>query len=305
MPVSPTLRQRKLARSLKQARIAAGLSVAECAKRARLQPGTISKIENERQSILARTAQLILQACGVGAPLLDTLLRIADESETVSWWLAYSDSVPDWFRDYVELESDTDEIWTYSSELVDGLLQTPAYATAITKLNPDLTTAQLERAVSLREARQAQLDRNTPPRLRIVLNEAVLRRPVGGPEVMREQIRHLAAMSRRPNIDLRVLPFSAGAHPGMKGSFTLLRFPGDFADMDCVYVESETGAVWQERPGDIGRYTTIFEQMVSRFALPRKKTTALLDSLGGDPTCEGEGSVDDRNRSGHPLEKEQ
>lgn len=293
MPVSPTLRQRKLARALKQARLAAGLSVAECAKRARLQPGTVSKIENGRQGILARTAQLILQACGVGAPLLDTLLRIADESETVSWWLAYSDSVPDWFRDYVELEADTNEIWTYSAELVDGLLQTPAYATAVAKLDRDLKPDQLQRAVSLREARQAQLDRNTPPQLRIVLNEAVLRRPVGGADVMREQLQHLVDMGRRPNIDLRVLPFDAGEHPGMKGGFTLLRFPGDFSDMDCVYLESRTGAVWQERPGDIGTYTTDFET-ISRLALSPKRTATLLDSLGGATSCEGERSVDDR-----------
>lgn len=294
MPVSPTLRQRKLSRALRQARLDAGLSVAECAKLARLQPGTVSKIENGRQTILARTAQLILQACGVGAPLLDTLLRIADESEAVGWWLAYSDSVPDWFRDYVELESDAEEIWTYSPELVDGLLQTPAYATAITKLDRDVPPEQRQRAVSLREARQAQLDRDTPPRLRIVLSEAAIRRPVGGAEAMREQLRHLAAMSRRPNIDLRVLPFDIGEHPGMKGGFTLLRFPGDFADMDCVYLESRTGALWQERPGDIGTYTSDFEQ-ISQLALSPKKTTTLLDSLGGETSCEGERSVDDRN----------
>jgi transcriptional regulator with XRE-family HTH domain len=304
MPVSPTLRQRKLSRALRHARVEAGLSVAECAKLSRLQPGTVSKIENGRQTILARTAQLILQACGVGAPLLDTLLRIADESDTVTWWAAYGDTVPDWFRDYVELESDADEIWTYSSELVDGLLQTPAYATAITRMNPDLTPDQLQRAVSLREARQAQLDRETPPRLRIVLNEAVIRRPVGGKEAMAEQLRHLAAVGQRPNIDLQILPFDAGEHRGMKGSFTLLRFPGDFADMDCVYLESETGAVWQERPGDIGWFTSAFER-ISSVALSPENTSALLVSLGGEPTCDGERSVDDRNRSGHPLEEEQ
>lgn len=283
MPVSPTLRQRKLARALKQARLDAGFTVSECAKRARLQPGTLSKIENERQAILARTAQGILQACGVGAPLLDTLMRIADESETAGWWLAYSDSVPDWFSDYVQLESDAEEIRTYSSELVDGLLQTPAYAEAVMRASsPDFDEEQLARSVRLREARQAQLDRETPARLRIVLNEAVIRRTVGDGNVMREQMRHLLAMSRRSNIDLRVLPFSSGAHAGMKGPFTLLGFAGDFADMDCVYLESETGALWQERPGDIDRYSDVFDRVAGTAALSPEKTQALLTSLGGD-----------------------
>jgi transcriptional regulator with XRE-family HTH domain len=304
MPVSPTLRQKKLAKAIRKAREDAKLTIAECARLSRLQPGTLSKIENERQAILARTAKGILQACGVGVPLLDTLMRIADESETVGWWLAYSDSVPDWFRDYVELESDAEEIRTYSAELVDGLLQTPAYAEAIVRASePDLSAAQLARAVQLREARQAQLERESPARLRVVLNEAVIRRPVGGRDVMREQLQHLIEMSRRPNIDVRVLPFSGGAHRGMKGSFTLLGFPGDFADMDCVYLESETGALWQERPGDIDRYTAIFGSLTG-LALSPKKTRDVLASLVGDSTCDGEGSVGDHTGNGAEVADE-
>lgn len=303
MVASRTLRQRKLARALRQARIDAGLTVGELAKLVRMQPGTISKIENLRQTILARTVKQILSACEVGAPLMDTLMRIADESEAVDWWAAYGDTVPDWFRDYVELEGDADEIWTYSPELVDGLLQTPDYAMAMTRLDPHSTPQQQERAVALRRARQAQLDREQPPRLRIVLNESVIRRTVGNEAIMKAQMRHLAEMGRRPNITIQVLEFAAGEHPAMKEGFTLLRFPGDFADMDCVYHETRTGSLWKERPVDLATYSDDFET-VARMALSPEKTAALLDSLGGDSTCDGiEGSTDDHEEA-HPLADE-
>jgi transcriptional regulator with XRE-family HTH domain len=109
--VGQTLRRRKLGKELRRAREGAGMSQKDVTKEARLQPGTISKIENGRQAILPRNVKLILQACGVGAPTMDTLIRLAEESDDVGWWMAFSDTIPDWFATYVDLESDADQIW--------------------------------------------------------------------------------------------------------------------------------------------------------------------------------------------------
>lgn len=244
-----------------------------------LQPGTISKIENGRQAILPRNVKLILQACGVGAPTMDTLIRLAEESDDVGWWAAFSDTIPDWFATYVDLESDADQIWKYTSELVDGLLQTPEYAEAVTRAAyPNLTDDEVRRSVELRLARQARLGRENPAELHVVTSEAALRWAVGGEDVMRGQLRHLAAVARRPNIHIQVLPFSVGAHPGMKSPFVLLRFPEGFDDMDCVYLENENGELWQERPGDIARYTDVFNRLRS-MALSPEETITFVDRL--------------------------
>lgn len=277
--VGQTLRRRKLGKELRRAREAAGMSLKDVTKEARLQPGTISKIENGRQAILPRNVKLILQACGVGAPTMDTLIRLAEESDDAGWWMAFSDTIPDWFATYVDLESDADQIWKYTSELVDGLLQTPEYAEAVTRAAyPKLTDDEVRRSVELRLARQARLSREKPAELHVVSSEAALRWAVGGGDVMRGQVRHLAAIARQPNIHIQVLPFSVGAHPGMKSPFVLLRFPEGFDDMDCVYLENENGELWQERPGDIARYTDVFNRVRS-MALSPEKTITFLDSL--------------------------
>ncbi len=277
--VGQTLRRRKLGKELRRAREAAGLSQKDVTKEARLQPGTISKIENGRQAILPRNVKLILQACGVGAPTMDTLIRLAEESDDVGWWMSFSDTIPDWFATYVDLESDADQIWKYTSELVDGLLQTPDYTEAVARAAfPNITDDELRRSVELRAARQAQLSRQDPADLHVVMSEAALKWNVGGRDTMRGQVRHLAAMARRPNIHLQALPFSVGAHPGMKSPFVLLRFPEGFDDMDCVYLENENGELWQERPGDIARYTDVFSRLRS-MALSLKETLSFLDSL--------------------------
>jgi transcriptional regulator with XRE-family HTH domain len=277
--VGQTLRRRKLGKELRRAREAAGLSQRDVTKEARLQPGTISKIENGRQAILPRNVKLILQACGVGAPTMDTLIRLAEESDDVGWWVAFSDTIPDWFATYVDLESDADQIWIYTSELIDGLLQTPEYTQAVTRAAyPNITDDELRRSVELRSGRQAQLRQDNPAQLHVVTSEAALKWSVGSDDTMRNQLHHLVAMSRQPNIHVQVLPFSVGAHPGMKCPFTLLRFPEGFDDMDCVYLENENGELWQERPGDIARYTEVFNRLRS-MALSPEDTITLVDSL--------------------------
>lgn len=275
----PTLRSRKLAKELQQAREALGLSTRALAREVGFQPGTISKIENSRQAILVRHIKLIGRELGMSKAKIDSLVLIAADNETDDWMVEFREELPDWFGTYVDLEPETEEIWTYSAELVDGLLQTPEYAEAIAlAFFPELSTSQLRRIVEVRRARQAMLDREDPPNLRLVINEAVVRCSVGGAEVMSQQLEHLATMARRPNITIQVLPFRAGAHPAMKGPFTLLRFPEGFDDMDCVYLENENGSVWHEKPHEISRYTEVFGRL-RELALSPEDTIVLLDSL--------------------------
>lgn len=279
----PTLRRRKLVKKLAEARKAAGMSIRQLAAEMDLQPGTVSKIESGKQGLTVRNIKSIGRVTGLSKAQIDDLVLLAADDENHDDWLVeFRDNMPEWiswFSLYPALEQDAVQIWTYCSELVDGLAQTPAYAEAVTRATfPDISDEFLRRSIDLRKARQRLVDREEPPLLRIVLNEAVVVRPVGGKAVMSEQLEHLVGWSRRPRIELQVLPFDVGAHPGMKTSFTLLRFPEGFDDMDCIYLENENGGIWQERDEDINRYLHVFERL-SDISLTPQMTRSLLASL--------------------------
>lgn len=276
----PTLRRRKLAKELAAARKAADMTTRKLASEIDMQPGTISKIENAQQAILVRNIKAIARATGLSKAKLDQLLLLAaDDENDEDWLVEFRNDMPEWFALYPALEQDADQISIYVAELVPGLLQTAAYAEGVVRAGlPNISDDQRRRSVELRTTRQALLDRDDPPRLQVVLNEAVVRRPVGGVAAMREQIRRLAELAERPHITIQLLPFSAGAHAGMKTGFYLLRFPQGFDDMDCVYLENDNGGVWQERPDHVARYTEVFTRQQS-LALSAKKTLAELTSL--------------------------
>lgn len=258
----PNLRRRELGRELRRLRTEAGWSVARAAKYAGFTEVTVRRIETGSQTILPRNVRVLCQAYEVDAVLVEHLMRRAEESNERGWWTAYSATMPDWFAKFVGLESDADELRNYSLVYVDGLLQTPEYAEAFLSLRPDDAGDTVGRAVELRQARQQRLlQDDNPPSLHVVLDEAALRRHVGGVEVMREQLRHLVAMAERPNITLQVVPFEAGAYAGAQNLFSMLRFPDGADEVDVVYVENQRGAVWMERPADIRYYTAVFEQM--------------------------------------------
>lgn len=275
----PTIRRRQLGRELRRLREAAGKTREEAAAFLGVQPPTISKMELGRQPrIRQANVRALCQLYGVGQPEVDTLLRLVREANERGWWVAYSDTVPDWFKDYVGLESDASEIWSYNAELVHGLLQTKDYMRAVCLAwRPDSTPEELEKIIRFRLARQERLSHNHPPKLRFVMSEAAARIVVGGPEVMREQLRHLVDESRRPNISLRIVPFTAGAHAAMISPFMMLRFD-ETLEMDAVYLENELGAIYLERPGDLQHYTQVFEQVSSK-ALSEDETRELLATL--------------------------
>lgn len=260
---SQTVRRRQLGGALRRLREAAGTSAKEAADWAGFSTSTLSKIERGGQAVKIGHVRLLAQLYGVDAPEVDTLIRLAREASQRGWWAAYGDTVPDWVRTYLDLEQDASELWAYESGLVFGVFQTPAYAEAITAAaRPAPDSDELARLVAFRTTRQQRLFGDRAPSLRVILDEAVLCRPVGGPAVMREQLEHLAEVVKLPHVSVLVQPFSAGAHPSIGLAFTLLRFAdAETAGMDCVYLENAQGALYQERPSDVDRYMVIFEQL--------------------------------------------
>lgn len=272
----PSVRRRQLGAMLRQLRVDAGVSRRDAADWLELTEQTLSKIELGRQAIKGTLVRLACQRYDVDAGTLDNLLRLAREANQRGWWTAYRDTVPTWFLQFVGLEGDAADIWTYESEFVPGLLQTAGYVEAITRASrPDIDESELERVVTLRRERQSRLDGGSPPRLHFYLNEAVLHRAVGSRDVMRDQLAHLVEASRLEHITLRVVPFSAGAHAAMMGSFVMMQFPDEDSPA-FAYVENDRGALYQEDPGDIARYSLMVEQL-DTMALGEEESRAMLE----------------------------
>jgi transcriptional regulator with XRE-family HTH domain len=277
----PTVRRRQLGLELRRLRETAGKTPREAADWLEISTSTLSKIELGRQAIKGTHVRLLTQLYGVGAPDADTLLRLAREANQRGWWAAYGDTVPDWVRTYVGLEEDASELWVYESGLMLGLFQTPAYAEAITAAaHPETGAEELARLVAFRTARQERLFGDQAPTLRVVLDEAVLRRLVGGPTIMREQLDHLTEVAQLPHVAVSVHPFRAGAHSSIGAAFTLLRF-ADTLGMNCVYLENDRGALYLERPADVDRYAAMFEQL-SAGALSAEESLHLVARLAAE-----------------------
>lgn len=272
-PGSPVRRWR-LGKQLRELREAAGKSQQEAASYLGVKGPTISRMELGRNAILEKNVKFLCQLYGVGAPEVDTLMRQAVESNERGWWVAYSDTMPDWFETYVGFEADAREIWTYETAYVPGLLQTEQYVRAAKAAYGDTPSQdEMARSIEFRLTRQKRLE-TRPPRLRVVLKEGVVR--LEG-DYMRDQIRHLIEVSRHRYVDLRVLRFSAGMHRAMKGSFSMLTLPDEPAP-NSVYIEHERGALYLERPSDIDGYARDFEAL-TRAALSPEETRDFLASL--------------------------
>lgn len=274
---SPTVRRRQLGMELRRLREAAGKSQHDAGQWLGI-PGTaISKMETGKQRVTSAYLKLLLQLYDVGSPHSEALERLRRESSQRGWWAAYGDTVPNWFADYIGMETAAAEVWTYESEFIPGLLQTPQYTEAINvALNPTRTHDEIQRIVQLRASRQKRLTSDEPLTLRAIINEAALRREVGGADVMRAQAERIVEVAQLPNVTVQVLPFSAGAHRGMRGAFTALRFPEE--PMNTVYLELDGAALYLEAPSEIKRYANTFERLTS-LALDADSTVELLTQI--------------------------
>jgi transcriptional regulator with XRE-family HTH domain len=255
------MRRRRLAAELRRLRTDARLSIEDVAGRLKWPGSKISRIENRQVGISTRDLRKLLDVYQVGdRAYRDQLLEIARRATERGWWQSYSGAVPTALGNLIGLEMEAASIRTYQPELVPGLLQTTDYSRAVIRAGrPADTTEEIDRRVEIRLERQEVLTRTDPPppKVSVVLNEAVLARRVGSPEIMRAQLEHLMRERDRANIVIQVLPFSGGEHPAMVGPFTMLTFL-DAADPGVVNVENIMGALALEQPEEIRAYEEVW-----------------------------------------------
>jgi transcriptional regulator with XRE-family HTH domain len=258
---TPTGRRRRLGAELRRLREAAGLTIDRVAGELECSPSKVSRIETGQVSATPRDVRDMLGLYGVDDTRLEAMVQVAREARQRGWWQKFVD-VPDGVPAYVGLETAATSIDVYMALLVPALLQTPDYARAvIAAVRPDLPRSEIDRRVELRLRRQDLLGQERPPRMRVLLDDTVLRRPVGGPAVMAAQRRRLLADADRPAVTIQVLEAGAGAHAGMDGPFTIFGFPAP-AERDVVALDSAADALYLEDAEDVARYRRVFELLL-------------------------------------------
>jgi transcriptional regulator with XRE-family HTH domain len=275
----PTVRRMLVGARLRRLRTELGLTREEAAQAIRASEWKIHRLENGQVGFKDRDIIDLLARYQVTDPAeVADFLTLTREANTPGWWQHYGDVLPSWFRTYVDLEQAATLIRTYEGQFVPGLLQTDDYMRAVVRgAHLEETGDEVGRRVRLRMARQILLTRDGPPRLWAVVDEAALRRPVGGREVMRGQLERLIEATKLPNVTLQILPFAAGAHPAMVGSFSVLRFPDEELP-DIVYLEHLTSALYLNKPDDVDQYLHVMEGICVRAAAP-DQTVDLLDQI--------------------------
>ncbi len=273
----PTMRRRRLGRELRRHREAAGRTHVQVAEALGCSDAKVSYMESGRYKIQWRDVRDMLDFCGVNDPdVVDPLIEMARQSAEKSWWISFrGTAVPNWFETFMALETEASTVLHYEQLAVPGLLQTEEYAAAITASG--FITAPEERAtvVALRMERQRQLVADPPMELRVILEEAALRRPVGGPTIHRVQLDHLLKLATWPNITLQVLPTALGAHAGLRGPFTVFTFD---ADPTVVYLEQHEAAAYLEEPAVTREYLRMFDRLRTD-ALSRQESAELINRI--------------------------
>jgi DNA-binding XRE family transcriptional regulator len=273
---SPTVRRMILARQLQALREKSGMSHEQAAHAIDSSESTIRRMERAEGGLEPLTVKSLLMAYGVSdAGEIDAFLALSRDASKPGWWHSYDDVLPSWFRAAVGLEESASLIRAYEPQVVPGLLQTEGYIRAITAASSAAATEDsTERAVALRLARQQLLGRPDPPEYRVVLDETVLRRTIGGHKVMRAQLEHLIQAAGQPQVTIQVIPFAAGWHPALYGMFNIFRFPAAQLP-DIVYTEALTGAYYLDKPDESARYTEALDRLCAQAASPERTVTIL------------------------------
>jgi len=268
-----------LGAQLRRLREAAQITPEKAGYEIRSSRSKISRMEHGRVGFKLRDVEDLLTLYGVvDEQLRAGLLALASQANEQGWWSQYSDILPDWFETYLGLEAAASLIRTFELQFVHGLFQTEGYARAVTLLGHRAAPeAEIDRRVSLRMARQQLLTGPQPPRVWSVMDEAALRRPVGGRHVMRAQLNRLLEVAAMQQVTVQVVPFRRGGHAAAGGSFTVLRF-GEPDLPDVVYIEQLTSALYLERRADVDHYMEIMNRL-SAEALTPAGTTRLIKEI--------------------------
>jgi hypothetical protein len=275
----PTVLRILLGAQLRRLREARSISREDAGWEIRASGSKISRMELGRVSFKERDVADLLTLYGVtDEGERQALIRLAQQANNPGWWHHYSDILPNWFQAYLGLEAAATLIRTYEIQFVPGLLQTPEYARAVILLgHAGANAAEIQRRIEVRRQRQVILARPDPPQLWVVIDEAVLRRPIGGVPVMKAQIEYLIGVSEAPNIRMQIIPFHAGGHAAAGGPFSILRFPEPELP-DVVYVEQLTSAIYLDKREDVDHYAIAMER-VCIDADPPDRTPEILEKL--------------------------
>jgi hypothetical protein len=275
----PTARRIAVGAQLRRLREAAGVSREEAGYHVRGSASKISRMELGRVGFKERDIADLLTLYGVvDESRREALLSLARDSRTDGWWHRYDDVLENWFNTYVGLEEAAATIRAYEVQFVPGLLQTADYARGVVVSGlPEASQSEVDRRVKLRLERQRILERIPPATYWVVIDEAALRRPVGGRAVMQEQVRRLLEVAERPNITIQVMPLRRGTHTADGGAFSMLRF-ADPDIPDIVYVEQLVSALYLDKPEHVERYRQAMERLTVA-ALSPVDTTDYLGKL--------------------------
>ncbi|MGA5358593.1 helix-turn-helix domain-containing protein [Streptomyces purpurascens] len=285
MQHGPAVRRRKLGAELRALRTSAGLTSGEAAQLVGWHQSKVSRIETGTSGVKPADVRLLLDAYGVEDSQLRELLLVLAESDDGSgrhhWWHAYRGVLPPTYRDFISLESQATAMRTLETTVVPGLLQTPEYARAVTKAAVEgLSEDRLDTLVEVRLARQDVLRADPPLELSAVLDEAVLRREVGGPGVMARQLERLVEAARLPQVRLQVLPFAAGAHIGVTGPFVVFSFSST-SDLNVVVLDHLTSSLYLERKEDLQAYTEAFNALQIHALSPEDSLDYIAGTAAG------------------------
>jgi transcriptional regulator with XRE-family HTH domain len=271
---APTARLRRLASELRRLRAASGLSREDVSERTGINTATLFRVETARARPQARTLLTLLDLYQVTDPARADLAALARQSAEQVWLQVFSSELPEEYTAYISFEGEARSLLNYECQFVPGLLQTEDYARAALRAGlPAASKEEIENLVQARMSRQGVLDREEPPRLWVIVDEAVIRRRVGGPAVMRAQLSRLAEAADLPHVTFQVIPFDVGGHPGMAGSFVIMKF-GEPAASEVVYIENIAVDLFLEQDNDLTRYNGIFEHLRA-LALPPEASASL------------------------------
>jgi hypothetical protein len=267
---------------LRRLREKRGISREKAGWEIRSSESKISRMELGRVGFKERDIADLLVLYGVADQHeREALLALAKQANAPNWWNGYGDVLPTWLQSYLGLETAATVIRSYEVQFIPGLLQTPGYARAVIMLGHGKAGAEeIDRRVALRVERQKVLDRETGPKLWAVIDEAALRRPIGGADVMRAQIDALIAATEHPRVQIQLLPFEVGGHAAAGGAYTILRF-ADRELPDVVYIEQLTGALYLDKRDDVDHYALTMERLAVEAAPPEETAHRLTELKRG------------------------
>lgn len=257
----PTVRLRRLAAELRRLRAGAGMSREQVEEQTGVNEGTLYRIETARARPQRRTLLALLDLYAVGEPLRADLIELTRTADGQGWSRPYPWQLPGEYAAYISFEAEARAVHNYESLFIPGLLQTPDYGRAMVRgVLPGATDREVDERVEARTERQKRLDEPDPLELWAVIDEAAIRRVVGGAPVMAAQLGHVVSVMARPNLNVQVITYDSGAHPGMPGAFVHMEFR-DEADPDLVYVDTQAGDIFLEAEDDLRRYRTMFDHL--------------------------------------------